>query len=173
MLGNSSNNTTVRFFISTLKRYALIIAGSLSLIIGLIGIIVPILPTTPFLLLAAFCYLRGSRRLYHSLLKSRILGSYIRNYLEGRGMTFIMKVWTLSLLWTTILFSILFFTENPAVRIVLGIVLIGVTIHILCIKTIRKKQRQKNNSIESGIRLIVLLSFIPQAAVFYSAVLAV
>jgi uncharacterized membrane protein YbaN (DUF454 family) len=73
-------------------------AGTIALGIGVIGIIVPVLPTTPFLLLAAICYMRGSHRLYNALLCNRFIGSYVRNYLEGRGMSRKMKMWTLSML---------------------------------------------------------------------------
>ena len=61
------------------------IAGTVCLILGIIGIILPILPTTPFLLLAAGCYARSSERFYNWLLNNRILGSYIRNYREGKA----------------------------------------------------------------------------------------
>jgi len=69
-----------------LKRKLLIIAGTISTAIGIIGIFVPILPTTPFLLLAAACYLRSSPRFYHWLVNNRFFGIYVRNYLQGRGM---------------------------------------------------------------------------------------
>jgi uncharacterized membrane protein YbaN (DUF454 family) len=130
----------MRLFLSLLKKYSLIIAGTLSLTIGIIGIVIPVLPTTPFLLLAALCYLRGSNRLYTALLSSKFLGSYIRNYLEGRGMSRVMKIWTLCLLWIAIILSALLVTDNTVVRLLLGAVLLGVTIHILMIKTIKEKR---------------------------------
>jgi hypothetical protein len=114
-------------------------AGILALSLGITGVFVPVLPTTPFLLLAAFCFFRGSRKLYDWLLHNRLTGDYLRNYLEGRGMALKMKVWTLILLWVTITGSWLFITENLAVRIILTMVLVGVTIHILAIKTIKQK----------------------------------
>jgi uncharacterized membrane protein YbaN (DUF454 family) len=76
-----------------LKNWLFIIAGTIAVGIGVIGIIVPVLPTTPFLLLAAICYMRGSQRLYNALLYNRFIGSYVRNYLEGRGMSLKMKIW--------------------------------------------------------------------------------
>src|SRR4030043_203638 len=88
-----------------LKRRLFVIAGSITLGIGVVGIIVPVLPTTPFLLLAAICYMRGSQQLYNALLCNRFIGSYVRNYLEGRGMSLKMKIWTLSLLWAAIVRS--------------------------------------------------------------------
>jgi uncharacterized membrane protein YbaN (DUF454 family) len=120
-----------------LKRRLLVIAGTIALCIGVVGIIIPILPTTPFLLLAAICYLRGSQRLYNTLLCNRFIGSYVRNYLEGRGMSLKMKIWTLTLLWTAIVCTAVLVTNSLIIRIVLAVVLIGVTIHIILIKTIK------------------------------------
>jgi len=118
-----------------LKRRLLIVTGSVAFGLGVVGIFVPILPTTPFLLLAAICYMRSSERLYNSLLRNRFIGNYVRDYLEGKGMTVRMKVCTLGLLWTAILCTAAFATDSLVLRIVLAVVLIGVTIHIILIKT--------------------------------------
>jgi len=118
-----------------LKRRLFVVAGSVALGLGIIGVALPVLPTTPFLLLAALCYLRGSQRFYNALLRNRFIGSYIRNYLEGRGMSLKMKIWTLGLLWITILLTGTFATDNLIVRVILAAVVVGVTIHIFKIKT--------------------------------------
>jgi hypothetical protein len=120
-----------------IKRRLFVVAGSISLALGIIGIILPILPTTPFLLLAAICYMRGSQRLYNALLSNRFVGNYIQNYLEGRGMSLKMKIWTLSLLWIAIILTAVLATDSITIRIILLIVLIGVTTHILMIKIAR------------------------------------
>jgi len=122
-----------------LKRYLFIIAGTLSVILGIIGIFLPVLPTTPFLLLAAACYIRGSQKMYNLLLNNRYLGAYIRNYLEGKGMTLKVKCITIGLLWITIGLTTFLVIENLAIRIVLLIIACGVTAHILWIKTYRKQ----------------------------------
>jgi uncharacterized membrane protein YbaN (DUF454 family) len=70
---------------TTAKRRLLIVAGTLFTGLGIIGIFVPILPTTPFLLLAAACFMRSSERFYHWLINNRILGAYVRDYMEGKG----------------------------------------------------------------------------------------
>jgi uncharacterized membrane protein YbaN (DUF454 family) len=119
---------------TTAKRRLLIGAGTLSTGLGIIGIFVPILPTTPFLLLAAACYMRSSERFYQWLIKNRIFGSYVRNYIEGRGMPVKLKIFIIFLLWLTIGLSITFGVQNTVVRIVLICVAIGVTIHICLIK---------------------------------------
>jgi uncharacterized membrane protein YbaN (DUF454 family) len=123
-----------------MKRWLLIGAGTASLFTGLIGIIVPVLPTTPFLLLAAFCYWRSSPRLYKALLRQRYIGPYIKNYLEKKGMSLAAKIWTLSLLWIGVGCSAAFLTDSLVVRIILLAVLTGVTTHILLIQTIRIKE---------------------------------
>ena len=120
-----------------LKRQLLIIAGTLSLAVGIVGIVVPILPTTPFLLLAAGCYLRGSQRFYNWLMGSRWLGGYIRNYFEGRGLPLKVKFFTIILLWVTISISI-WLVAKPLVTVILLIVAAGVTLHIAFIRARRK-----------------------------------
>ncbi|MFC2006795.1 YbaN family protein [Chloroflexota bacterium] len=118
-----------------LKRRLLIIAGTICIGIGILGIFIPLLPTTPFLLLAAACYIRSSSRLYNWLLKNRLLGVYIINYIQGKGITLRAKIFTVILLWVTIGFSLWFITPNLVIRIILVSVAIGVTTHLIRLKT--------------------------------------
>ena len=119
---------------TTAKRRLLIVAGTLSTGIGIVGVFVPILPTTPFLLLAAACYMRSSERFYQWLINNRIFGAYVRNYIEGRGMPVKMKIFIILLLWLTIGLSVTFGVQNIVIRIVLICIAIGVTAHICLIK---------------------------------------
>jgi len=119
---------------TTTKRRLLIGAGTLSTGIGIIGAFIPILPTTPFLLLAAACYMRSSERFYQGLINNRVFGAYLRNYIEGRGMPARMKILTILLLWLAIGLSITFGVQNIVVRIVLICIAVGVTAHISLIK---------------------------------------
>ena len=121
-----------------LKRHLLIATGTICLAIGVIGIFTPILPTTPFLLLAAACYLRSSPRFHSWLMNNRIFGTYIRNYTEGRGIPLRVKLFTIALLWVTIGISI-WATANLIVTAVLLVVAVGVTLHIVFIRA--KKDR--------------------------------
>ena len=105
--------------------------------LGIIGILVPLLPTTPFLLLAAACYARSSQRFYHWLLSNRWFGNYIRNYLEKKGIPLKVKVLTITLLWVTIGCSIAFAIQILVVRVILLSIAIGVSIHILSIRTLK------------------------------------
>jgi uncharacterized membrane protein YbaN (DUF454 family) len=119
---------------TTAKRRLLIGAGTLSLGLGIIGVFIPILPTTPFLLLAAACYMRSSERFYQWLINNRIFGAYVRDYIEGRGMPIRVKILTILLLWLAIGLSITFGVQNIVIRIILICIAIGVTAHISLIK---------------------------------------
>ncbi|NHJ25435.1 MAG: DUF454 domain-containing protein [Candidatus Lokiarchaeota archaeon] len=121
------------------------LGGSISLIIGMIGIILPILPTTPFLLITAAAYAKSSKKFYKWLLNNRILGSYIRNYREGKGMPIKVKVITLILLWITIAISLLFMNNLIWIQLILLIVASMVSIHILFIRP----KKNKNNLTEN------------------------
>jgi len=120
-------------------RYLLIIAGTISLVFGVIGIFLPVLPTTPLLLLAAACYARSSQRFYNFLMNNKWFGTYIRNYSEGRGVPLKIKIFTITLLWLTILTSIYFIINNLWIGLLLVIIAIGVTFHIITIKTYKHK----------------------------------
>lgn len=120
-----------------LIKWVLIFAGIFFVGLGIIGIFLPLLPTTPLLLLAAACFARSSERFYNWLLNNRLLGNYIKNYREGRGVPLKAKVFTISLLWITIIFSA-FFVSNLIVRVILFLIAVGVTIHILSIRTLKQ-----------------------------------
>ena len=119
-------------------RILLIIAGTLSLGLGILGIFVPVLPTTPFLLLAAACYARSSQRFYDWLLHNKWFGNYIRNYLEGKGVPLKVKVLTIALLWITIGCSVAFAVQVFLVRLILILIAIGVSIHSLSVRTLKE-----------------------------------
>ena len=120
------------------KGRLLTVAGTLFLVLGILGVFLPILPTTPFLLLAAACYARGSTRFYDWLLSNRYLGEYIRNYRERRGIPLRSKVIGLSVLWAAIAYSALIAVDILFVRIVLVLIAIGVTIHLVSFPTLRR-----------------------------------
>ena len=120
-------------------RWLLLAAGTVCLVLGAIGIILPILPTTPFLLLAAACYLRSSERMHKWLLDNRWFGEYIKNYQAGQGIPIKTKVIALTFLWATILYSMFFVVDEIAVvQVVLFAVAVGVTVHLVKVPTYRK-----------------------------------
>jgi uncharacterized protein len=134
------NNAIIRIlvFLPPVKRGLYIFCGISLVIVGTIGIFVPLLPTTPFLLLAAACFLKSSDRAYYWLLNNKIYGKYIRNYIEKKGVPLKIKIFTLILLWFSIAYAFLFVTNNVWVRAALLIVLVGVSMHILLIRTKKK-----------------------------------
>jgi uncharacterized membrane protein YbaN (DUF454 family) len=101
--GNSdeSSRTSRNRFV----RYLLQGVGWLSVVLGVIGIFLPVLPTTPFLLLAAACFARSSPRFYHWLVDHPRLGPWIRGYLDGDGIPLKGKVYAIGLMWVSIGFS--------------------------------------------------------------------
>ncbi|MER1966413.1 YbaN family protein [Castellaniella sp. GW247-6E4] len=106
------------------------VLGTLSLGLGLLGIFLPLLPTTPFLLLAAFCYLHGSPRMHHWLLSHRILGPYIRDFQAGRGIPLRSKLIALALMWPSLAWSA-WVMPVPWARWLLLIPGIGVTVYLI------------------------------------------
>ena len=124
-------------------RAAYILAGTLCVTAGVIGVFLPILPTTPFLLLAAFLFARSSDRFLHWLLNNRWLGAYIRNYRAGLGMTALSKAFTITALWLSIGSSIAFLVEAWWLKLLLVAIGSGVTYHLLSINTYHPRQDQK------------------------------
>ena len=116
-----------------------ILLGAVSLLLGLVGIFVPLLPTTPFLLLAAALWVRSSPRLYDWLLAHRRLGPYIRQFRENRAIPLRAKIYSVTLLWATLLYCIFAVVEAWWwAQLALLAVAVGVTWHILSFATLRK-----------------------------------
>ncbi len=129
---------------ASFKKYLLIVLGSLSLGLGAVGVAVPVLPTTPFLLIALFCYLRSSRRLYDWLIHHRLFGTYLYNYVTYRAIPRQTKIGALIFLWVGLITSIIL-VDALFVRLILLAVGIVVSIHILSLKTITKEQQNAPN----------------------------
>ena len=124
---------------SKLLRWTLRFAGILCVGLGLVGIFVPVLPTTPFLLLAAAAFVRSSPRLYHWLIHHKWFGAYIRSYREYRAITLRAKVATLVLLWAVIGYTAIGVVEAWWLRALLAAIAIGVTLHILSLRTLTRE----------------------------------
>ena len=121
----------------SLTRVLLLAAGTLSLVLAVIGIVIPVLPTTPFLLLAALCYGRSSQRCHDWLLHNRWFGAYIRNYREGRGIPMRQKILTIVALWLTIGSTVLVAVTAWWGKIGLIAITSAVTLHLSRIRTYR------------------------------------
>jgi uncharacterized protein len=114
-----------------LFRGILVVCGTLSVGLGVVGIFVPLMPTTVFLLLAAGCYARSSDRYYQRLIRNRWLGSYIRNSREGRGMTRRHKTVTLLMLWVGIGATAVLSVDAWWLRLLLLLTAAAVTAHVV------------------------------------------
>jgi hypothetical protein len=122
-----------------------IIIGSVSLALGTMGIFLPVLPTTPFLLLTAYFYLRSSERLYHWLLHHKVFGKYIYDYIKYRSIPLKTKILALVLLWPSIIVTLFFIPLWP-VKVMLVLIASTVTVYIIRLKT-RVEGHSVNESI--------------------------
>ena len=120
-------------------KWMLMILGSVSLGLGILGIILPILPTTPFLLLAAALYFRSSPRLYAWLLSRPRLGRYILQFREHRAMPLRAKLVSVALVWITLLYCAFGGVVSTWwARIFFILLAIAISWHILSYKTLSK-----------------------------------
>jgi uncharacterized membrane protein YbaN (DUF454 family) len=117
-----------------MHKYILIFFGFVSLLLGIIGIFIPVLPTTPFILLAAALFVRSSEKLYLWLLSNKLLGKYIRKFRESGGMTIREKGYAIALMWAMIALSAMILNFNLYI-FALGAV--GTIVMGLAIKTVR------------------------------------
>ena len=122
-----------------------LVVGLICVGLGAVGMVLPILPTTPFLLAAAACFCKSSTRLYNWLLNNKLFGEYLRNYKEGRGLPMRTKVTALTVLWATIGISAVFFLNRLLppllvlpMQLIMLAVAVGVSIHVLRLPTFKK-----------------------------------
>ena len=118
-----------------IKKAALVSIGLLCVGLGVLGIFLPLLPTTVFLLIAAACFARSSDRLYNWLLTHKWFGPYIKNWREHKAITRRTKIIILFVLWLTLIVSAIIGTNLLWIRLVLLAVGIGVTIFITRMRT--------------------------------------
>ena len=120
---------------SRVKRVIYLFIGTVSLVLGALGLFLPVLPTTPFMILAAACYLRSSKRMHAWILQSSLFGETIENYEAGRGLNRDTKIRALVLMWATITISAFFFVDQLIFRGAMFLVAAGVTIYLLRLPT--------------------------------------
>lgn len=117
---------------SRAMRWALNGVGLVSLGLGALGVALPLLPTTPFLLLSALCFAKASDRLLNYLLNHRVFGSYLNQYYSGQ-MTLAYKLQTLGVMWIGLIVSA-WLIGKPWPWVIFVIIGTGVSIHILTLK---------------------------------------
>lgn len=117
-----------------MRRALLVAVGSIFLAVGLVGIVIPVLPTTPFLILAALCYARGSAGCYHWLVTNRVFGRYLDDYLHGRGVPWRVRGSALFFLWAVITATAVLWVDALWLRILLFVIAAGVSVHLVMLK---------------------------------------
>jgi len=121
----------------SLLKALFIVLGTLSLAIGVLGIFVPGLPTTVFLLLTAGLYVKSSDRMYNWLISNPYLGKYILDFRRRKGMTSKQKAWAIVMMWTMILLSIILLEGSNTLRLVIaGPGVIGTIVIGLIVRTV-------------------------------------
>ncbi|MBR5249973.1 MAG: YbaN family protein [Bacteroidales bacterium] len=101
-------------------RPVLIVLGCLSTILGLLGIFIPGLPTTPFILLSSWLFYQSSEQL-HRKLNDSFLGQYIRDYEKNKGLSVRTKIWAILLMCIMVTLSITYFLSSPIGKWIVGI----------------------------------------------------
>jgi uncharacterized protein len=130
-----------------IKKLVYISAGSITLLLGIIGICIPGLPTTPFLLLTAWFYVRSSDKLYSWLINHRIFGKYIKNFQNGISVR--TKIISIAIMWTMISISVFIFIESIIISyVVIGVGIIG-TIVMSRIKQTKTNKLENTSKIEN------------------------
>ena len=129
-----------------MKKILLIIIGFISLSLGLIGILLPVLPTTPFVLLSLLCFARGSDKLTNWLTGTSLYQKHLKKYAERKGLTILQKVLIL-LLSSAMMTVSLILIDNIILRIILAaLIVIHILVFIFKIKTIKPDKDNKNNN---------------------------
>ena len=118
-----------------MKSKLLIFCGSISLGLGVLGIFLPVLPTTPFLLLSATCYFHGSKRMYTWLMNHHRFGPYIRSFRDDKSIPLRVKIVSVAMVWITLLYCAVFIAENAWLKTLFIALAVGITWHILSYKT--------------------------------------
>lgn len=116
------------------------VIGCLAVALGVLGIFLPLLPTTPFLLLASACFARGSTRLHAWLLSTRPFGQYLRDYEAGKGIPLRAKIVALTLMWVSLTVGIIR-VPHLSLQLLLGAVGIGVTIYLVWYVPVSRRPR--------------------------------
>ncbi len=118
-------------------RIAFWVAGTFCVVLGMIGVIMPLLPTTPFLLMAVVFYAKSSKTFHRWITENRVFGAYVKNYYYKKSITLRIKVGITFLLWASIASSAVFAVNIYWVRLLLLLIAVGVTIHVWTLRTLK------------------------------------
>lgn len=144
----NSQQTKISPIKNPIIRTLLLIAGFISLILGIIGVILPILPTTPFILVSAAAFARSSQKFHDWLHQNPLFGKLLRDYREKHGLELKYKIYILTILWLTLSSTAIFVVDALALRIMLFSIAIAVTVHISRFKTLKPASHKDTNEIK-------------------------
>jgi len=117
------------------RQVIYIILGTIFLVLGSIGLFLPLLPTTPFWLLTCWFYLRSSEKLYRRVLNNKVFGSYVKGYMVEKSIPLRAKIISLTVMWVSTTLVAIFFIPSIWIRLLLLTITILVTWHILSFPT--------------------------------------
>ena len=120
------------------------VIGCIAVVLAILGIFLPLLPTTPFLLLASACFVRGSERMHRWLRNHRLFGEYLRNFEDNRALPLRGKIVTLVLLWLSMAYSI-YLVKSLLLRLMLLAIAASVTVMILRMKTLETRTSERDS----------------------------
>ena len=127
----------------SIKNYLLLVLGWVCIGLGILGAVLPLLPSTVFFIIAAWCFSKSSERFHNWLMNHPLWGKSLRNFVENRGMPVLSKVISISVLFISIIASIYFFARHPLLICFLLSVAFGVSAYIISLKTVRNTRGQE------------------------------
>jgi len=131
-------DTEKRTVTGSMKKGIYFIVGCLALVAGIIGVFLPVLPTTPFVLLSGWCFFRSSDKLYQWVISNETFGPTIENYQSGRGITVKTKIRAIVMMWLTITVSVYFYITNIYIIALLYLISISVTVYLYRLPTVKE-----------------------------------
>lgn len=118
-----------------IKKIIFNILGFFFVGLGIIGIFIPLLPTTIFLIISAYFFAKSSPKYYNWLITNKYFGKFIKDYREGKGVPLKAKTISITILWVTILYSVIYIVNALWLQILLIFIAIGVSWHLISLKT--------------------------------------
>ena len=131
-------NTDNKTVSGSIKKVIYFIVGGISLVAGILGVFLPVIPTTPFILLSAWCFFRSSQRLYQWVISNKRFGPTIKNFHGGKGITKNLKIRAIVMMWLAITLSVYFYISNTYLIALLYIIAIVVSIYLYRLPTMKE-----------------------------------
>lgn len=122
---------------SVFAKRILIFLGTLSVVLAILGMFLPLLPTTPLLLLSAYLYSKSSDKFYNKLLNHKNLGPYIKNFRDGKGIPLKTKIFSILTIIIVMSITIVYFLEILWLKILLALIGLSISIFLISLKTLK------------------------------------